>query len=246
MNWLSARTIAAIVGSALAVAIATYLVQHGQVNRLRAENQTLVGKQEQIAGERDAASAAANATREELDRLRGSQTELLRLRAEVGSLRKQTNELASLLEETRRLRSATPTGQGKDAAKTPPEVPRQDIFPKESWKFVGYATPEAAIQTFNWALMNGDLDTIAACYASSEFGAKVRQNLADEFRGKSRSENLAEPSERGRDITGYRIFRRGYSSDTNAVFAIHVDGPNHYMSVKLERVGSEWKLAEQN
>lgn len=106
MNWLNAKAVATIVASALAAGTATYFVQQGEVNRLRAENQNLLAKQEQTAGEREAASAAANEDRQELERLRKNQTELLRLRGEVGALRRQAQELDRLREENRRLQMA--------------------------------------------------------------------------------------------------------------------------------------------
>lgn len=246
MNWLNAKAAAAIVASALAAGTATYYVQQTEVNRLRKESDRLLAEEKQVTAERDAALAVADANREALGRLRENQTELLRLRGEVGRLRQQTNDLASLLEENRRSRSALPAAQDDEANKTPPEVTPEDIFPKEAWRFAGFATPEATMQTFHWASINADFDTLAACYASPEFGAKVAQSLAEDFPGKSKSEIAAALNDRVRHITGYRILRRGNLSDTNAIRAYHIDGLNIYRSMKFERVGDEWKLAEHN
>ncbi len=244
VNWLSSKAAAAIVASALATGTATYFVQHSEVKRLRQEHDSLLVRQEQLTAERAAALATDNASREELDRLRKNQTELLRLRGEVGRLRQRTNELASLLEENRRLRSAVP-GDGVD--KTPPQAPPEDIYPKESWKFAGFATPEATLQTVQWAAVNGDLETGAAC-CCPELQAVMREHNATNFTGESRSEIAAHNSELLRNITGYRILAKRYISDSAVVLAYHLDG-NDYVSSKkwhtsyFERVGEEWKVA---
>ena len=106
MNWLNAKATAAIVASALAAGTATYFVQQGEVSHLRSENQHLLAKHEQIAGERAVALSATNANREELEHLRTNQSELLRLRGEVGALRRQARELVRAREENRQLRSS--------------------------------------------------------------------------------------------------------------------------------------------
>ena len=247
VNWLNSRAVAAIVASALAIGTATYFVQQGEAKRLRQEHDSLVAKQELLSAERDAAVATDNANREELDRLRKNQPELLRLRGEVGRLRQQTNELATLLEENRRLRSAMPTEQGSKANQTPPEASPEDIFPRESWRFAGFATPEATLQTVQWAAVNGDLETQAAC-CCPELQAVVRQQYAKNFAGQSSSEITAHHNELMRNITGYRILARRTVSDNGVVLAYHLDGNDYVGSKKwhtcyVEKFGEEWKVA---
>jgi len=99
MNWLNAKAIPAVLASALAAGTITYLVQQGEVNHLRSENQNLLTTQERIAGERETALSTANANREELERLRKNQSELLRLRSEVGMLRRETGAVDRLREQ---------------------------------------------------------------------------------------------------------------------------------------------------
>ncbi len=251
MSWLNAKTVAAILASALAAGTATYVVQQGEVNRLRAESNRLRAEEKQVIAERDAAASAADANREELDRLRRNQMDLLRLRAEVGRLRQQTNELASLLEQNRQLRAAMTSTQDAQAAEVMSQVPPEDVFPRRSWRLSGFATPDATLQTFIWAVMNADFDTEAACFASSENQTAIRQQNAKKLAGKSRNEIIADINERTRNITAYRVLRRTAVSDHEVFIVYHLDGaeyggPRKWRHLKFEKVGDEWKLGEEN
>ncbi|MDB6023820.1 MAG: hypothetical protein JWM68_43 [Verrucomicrobiales bacterium] len=61
---------------------------------------------QQLTNERDGALISASEKKEELERLRKDQSELLRLRGEIGMLRHKTNELGKLLELNRRTQPA--------------------------------------------------------------------------------------------------------------------------------------------
>jgi len=116
MNWLNAKSIAAIVTSAFVVGGGTYLIQEQRVTRLRHEQHELLGQQAQLAGERDAALSATQTKVNEMGSLRKDQAELLRLRNEVGMLRKQTNDLGKLRQENKQLQAAL-TAAGRTAPK---------------------------------------------------------------------------------------------------------------------------------
>ena len=96
MNWINAKSIAAIVGSALIAATTTYVVQHHVNESARTENAALREqtnrpaemKGPQLANERLPAQEQVEAALPESERL-----ELMRLRGQVGELRK---ELAAL------------------------------------------------------------------------------------------------------------------------------------------------------
>jgi len=96
MNWINAKSIAAIVGSALIAATTTYVVQHQANESLRTENAALREqtnrpaemKEPQLTNERLPAQVQVEPALPESERL-----ELLRLRGQVGELRQ---ELAAL------------------------------------------------------------------------------------------------------------------------------------------------------
>jgi len=68
--------------------------------------------------------------------------ELGKLREEVRRLRNRTNDLQTLRTELRRLRGELSAARSSMTSNAPPDVPASDIFPRDSWKFAGYDTPE--------------------------------------------------------------------------------------------------------
>ena len=102
MNWLTTKTITAILGSALVAGTGTYVLLQNQTNRLRKENHDLIAAQEKLNNERDAAVSATTGNNDEFERLRKEKIELIRLRSEVGILRKQVSELGKLQEQTQK------------------------------------------------------------------------------------------------------------------------------------------------
>ena len=93
MNWINAKSIAAVIASALVSGTGAYLMQQEKTNSLRLEHRNLRAEQARVSSERDAALSAGQSKEEELAALRKAQAELLRLRSEIGMLRKQTNQL---------------------------------------------------------------------------------------------------------------------------------------------------------
>jgi RNA polymerase sigma factor (sigma-70 family) len=126
MNWINAKSIAAIAASALVAGTGTYLVQQQEANRLRNENQSFAALQQQLTGERDAALTVSTANIDELERLRREKGELLRLRGEVGTLRTQARELEKLREHNRQLQtSLAKVSQAAQHSETDPEADLQ-------------------------------------------------------------------------------------------------------------------------
>jgi len=99
MNWLNAKSIAAIAAATLVAGTGTYLVQEQKANRLRAANQSLLARQEKLLTERDAALAAAKARPDEPGLFQEDKRELLRLRGDVGLLRNENRQLRASLEK---------------------------------------------------------------------------------------------------------------------------------------------------
>ena len=131
--------------SALVVAGATtaLVVQHQTQIKLREENQSLRKHSMQL-----------ETTNERLTKLvahsgpsEPPSNELLRLRGEVGVLQQQNQELARLL-----------LGRQKTA---PASSQTGNFEPSTAWADAGNATPEAAAETFSWAIRTGNKDKLA-------------------------------------------------------------------------------------
>lgn len=153
--------------------------------------------------------------------------ELQSLREQVESLRRRTNEISSLRAEIARLRSATANAGKSFADDTPPDVPAEDIYPRENWAFAGYDTPENAVESLMWAVSEGDADS---------YMAGLAPDLLDQMQGELTDGSFAEngPFEMG-NITGYRIVDRDMISDNEVTITLYMDGENQIMPVDLEK-----------
>jgi RNA polymerase sigma factor (sigma-70 family) len=242
LNIMTLTKLKAGVLGALVVAGAgtTLVLQHQSQSALRDENLALRQQVEQFAAiQADNARLSnqlANASQSAAfskDQL----SELMRLRGEVGQLRNQKNEIDKLGADNRQLRS----GQNARSAAPPEEAAGQDYFPKDSWAFVGYATPESAFQSTVWALRNGDVKTILSSMTPDEL-ARSRERWAD----KSEAEIAANTQAEFEKVNGFRILKKEVVSDDEVVLTLYVEGlnPNEGTPrMKLQRVGNEWKSA---
>jgi hypothetical protein len=90
----------------------------------------------------------------------GPSLELLRLRSQVGQLERRKRELAGAAGEQQRLQAQlTNRAAGEaTAVRLPPGYIR-----RAAAQNVGHATPDAALETFMWAIEHRDLSTLMQC-----------------------------------------------------------------------------------
>lgn len=195
----------------------------GQVGELRAENDRLTS---QIA-------KAENGGKEQL-------SELLRLRAEVTRLRQQTNELRALRSQNEQLlrerkesvrQRATSVDDKPKAPNTPPDVPAQDIHPREAWNYVGYDTPDAAVQSMLWASAQTNREVFLAGF-SAEMRAKFEKDLPDDALFKDTG-----------TITGFRVLDRKFISDSEMDVTIYIEGDKYQDTTRFKKIDGRWKVA---
>lgn len=161
--------------------------------------------------------------------------ELADLRQQVEALRHRTNDIAGLETEIQRLKTVLSTAASSvDGGGTPPEVPATDIYPRDSWMFVGYDTPENTIQSIIWAVSEGDENTYAAG-VTPELGNELQSEFED---GSFASDG---PLEMG-DVTGYRIVDRNVVSGNQVVVTLFMDGPNVLMPMTLQATENGWMV----
>ncbi len=236
---------AGIVGAIVVASVATPLVvQHQSETKLREENEVLRQQVSQIAQsyvENTRLSNLVARAKESQSLSEGQLSELLRLRGEVGLLRDQTNELARLRQENRQLRSALTSGQNSQAVPPPSEA----LIPRAAWAFVGYGTPEAALQSVMWAMNKGDVQTYLASFAPDQ-----QKSIATEFAGKPESEVAAQLSQEAGAIPALRLDRKEVSPDGDVTFTIRTEQQDNGAQTTIARtvltfrnVGGEWKVA---
>ena len=160
--------------------------------------------------------------------------ELDNLRREVQSLRRRTNDVATLQGELRRMSAQLSRTRDMIASNAPPDVPPEDIFPRDNWTYAGYDTPEAALLTVTWAISQGDEDT---------YMASLSPALQDEMAMELGDGDFADdaPLEMS-DATGYRIVDREELSDSERTITVYMDGDRSVVSMTFSNTPDGWRV----
>ena len=223
--------------SALVIAGATtaLVVQHQTQTRLRAENESLMQQLAQLKTGNESLSNRLAATGNSKSLSDEQFNELLRLRGEVGVLRGQTDELRKLAQARQ-----SPERQNLSAANA---SLTETNFPRESWGFAGYATPEAAIQSMLWAKSVGDVKTFLASGAPGVSNGMLNSYLKAES-DEARSKILVDGS---KNWSGFQILNQIPLADD--VVMLHVQlqmqingAPQQGDTMmELKKIDGEWK-----
>jgi RNA polymerase sigma factor (sigma-70 family) len=223
--------------SALVVAGATtaLVVQHQTQTRLRVENELLTQQIAQLKTDNENFSNRL-ATAGDSKSLSDEQlNELLRLRSEVGVLRRQTNELGKSVQAWQ--------SAGRQNLSAANASLTETNFPRESWGFAGYATPEAAIQSMLWAKSVGDVKTFLASGAPGVSNGMLNSYLKAES-DEARSKILVDGS---KDWSGFQILNQLPLADNAVMFQVQIQQQVNgtpqqgQMMMVLKRIDGEWK-----
>jgi hypothetical protein len=185
-----------------ACVLVAFTWQRRSLAQLRQQNETLLQTKEEAVR-----LALEN---EELPKLRAgsnsdqtgvASTDLLRLRNEARQLRAQLPELGRLRAENGRLAAEISSGIA-----APQKLSEMEGFvAKESWSNAGFDTPEATVQTFFWAIREGDLARIAECMPAKDRQYLLR--LTEEGHEQEREKTLSE-FQGLTQASGFRIVNR--------------------------------------
>lgn len=203
--------------------------------RLRAEIETL--KQESAALSEEQArqqqlnsnKAATDAQelvklRGDVSRLRGTATEAEKLRGEVATLKGQVSETARQKSQAETVAAATPA---------------TDQFPRQSWAFSGYGTPEAALVSAIWAMKEGKPQVFMDSLSPEE-----QQRMAQSWQGKSAEEIAAKHQNDVGNIQGMRILSRTPISPTEVQMQVFLEGVNRMETFKMNQAADQqWKFS---
>jgi hypothetical protein len=225
--------------------LVSLLAQHQYRARLGEDDQLL----SQYATRLDLLTAENKRMSNLLARIKGPesqtgdpQSELLRLRSKVSELLRQQRE-----NEKSRMTTAKvePKPAAEDAA-PPKGVSAQQGIPKETWAFVGYQTPQNALQSVMWAMNTGDVRTFLASLTP-----EAQDAVATRFEGKSDTEIAALLKEEVSQIGALRLDRMRQASDTEASFEVlsaETDNGNvktrDAAVLNFRNVGGTWKLTD--
>jgi hypothetical protein len=231
-----------VISGLIVVGLGGWIVfQHRSQSKLRTDNHRLQARLEQLDGlaaenqrlsnRLAQADQAAAFSTEQLN-------ELLRLRGEVTDLRKK----GAKQHQPR----TTVVAQGAPlVTNRPAETTERKVIPKESIKFAGYATPEAAVQSIVWSMMNGDVITFVGGMTP-----EAREGFAQQMDGKSDVEIADSLREEAAGIGGLRLDRKKFTTDTQVSFVISSHQSDNGATISrdealltLKNIAGEWKYA---
>jgi hypothetical protein len=184
-------------------------------------------------------NAEAAAIEQEVTALREETKELPKLRNEVSQFRATQIELTKARAENARLLEAKRTGLS-----IPREAPPGFIL-KEQLKNAGFATPEAAVQTFFWAMSQGDLGTMLQALSAGSEDKKHIENSPPEERAelelKVKADRNRNPMNNFRD---FAVRQKEVISDTAVVLYVGSSPSTKTTKIQMEQNGGEWRLRD--
>lgn len=229
---------------ALMCVFAAYgVMQSRQAGELRAENESLKSRlaaaEKAVGGEREKIKARYQS---ENDRLREQVGEVHKLRGDVARLRAQSDEADRLRAANKKLQASN--AQIRQSAVEAAAAMAEDAaraegsnFPKESWSFVGYDTPENALVSAIWAMQQGAPGAYLSSLAPSE-----QERMAKQWAGKSEAEIAAKHQGDVSHISGIRVLQQEAVDQDSMVMSVYIDGVDRLEKVSMQRVNNEWKF----
>jgi hypothetical protein len=208
--------------------------QSRTVSNLESENRQLNTEARNLAAE-NRQIPKLKVIAAQVDQLRGETSELQKARNEVHQLRDRQMESKQVLAQNERLRKLYAAGtksNGRTGAAIAFTAPVE-------FADLGQATAEAALQTFFWAMREGNIDRSKECMLNPEQMGIGQTNSSPEVLSAQMKKEAA-------DIRGLRVLNREPISTeeiklTVQIVAEGIDGI-HEIPFKARRIGDEWKF----
>jgi hypothetical protein len=227
-------------GFAIAVLITCAVLlflQHQAQEKLRADNEALTQQIAQLKTDNGNLSNLAAQAKSPQSLPNDQFNELLKLRGEVGVLRTQLAE--------KKTQSSQTAAFSRDSIKSVAHQPGVYIS-MDQLAFVGYATPEAALETFKWAMIRGTLEQVNDTAMPEMQDKTITSKDRDDFEKKRAQVVTA--------VKGFQIIAKKVLADDKVELKVKDDYdletmkklttnlPPEYMVQPMVRVGNEWKL----
>ena len=140
------------------------------------------------------------------------------------------------------LAAGTTTAMVEHELHLPPKLPApvpvgsdQTEFPRGSWHFAGFSSPESAFQSSIWAIGNNAAKTLVET---------VSPAMQQHFAGKPDYQIIT-----GRDhadfrrMTGYRILNKQAASEKEVILQVYAEGLDQTQKFSVQRFEDQWKFA---
>jgi hypothetical protein len=230
-----------IVNWALAISVASAVVfivnQQSAIAKVRAENDDLAKANEEAA-QLEAENGQIGALRNEnaeVKRLREANVDLPGLRNQVMQLRRQVEAMEKLKAENAALAAQQKSPGAGTNLEDRGERRKQmmgSVFRREDLADVGTGFPRATLQTFMWAMSNGNIQRMRDCL-TLEAAAGLANVPDDSLR--------QEASRMAEGFTGYEIVGRKDSPD-EIDLEIKLSATGQTQEMRFKNLGTDWKL----
>ena len=197
----------------------------------------LVGMSRVIETNEPAVSARTSVEPDELTKLREATKDLPRLRNEITQLRTLKTEVESARQEHSKLTEA------KQSGATLPRATPKGFIGKEQLANAGFATPEDAVQTFFWAMREGDLTMVLRTLSHGSPEKLSIESLPPEERAKAeRGFKLDESQKVMARFNDFSVRTREAVTEDAVYLDLGSSRTTNTLRVLLNRINGEWKL----
>lgn len=223
--------------------IATFLAGGcggGNSKQVQAENEAL---RAEIAVLRSRAADAEAARDTDAKRAAVESQDIARLRGEVTQLRTSAKDAEKLRAENQQLRTENQKLRGASASAAPAPAPPPPAaagpasFPRETWTFAGYQSPEAALVSAIWSMQQGNPKQYFESLTPEE-----QLRMTKVWENKSQAEIAAKHQADTATISGMRVTETKPVSAEETVMKVFIEGVNREERVSMKRVGNDWKF----
>jgi hypothetical protein len=186
--------------------------------------------------EETVAAPDTRSSEEEKSRLKEEARDLLKLRNEVSQMRKQAKDLSGLRAENERLQKAI---QGAWQTSAPVPAP-EGFIGRDTLANMGTATPEAAVQTYFWAMREQNVQSYLQT-VSPHFLEQHAGNIPPEQMEQFNQRLQSTMQEQMKGFSNFRIVGQEQQRDKVIVkLQSSVSSKTAQIGVKL--YGNEWRV----
>lgn len=206
------------------------MLQQGDLRRLRLEQRQL-SAQAVLGGTPRSAEASAltkGGSTAKAPLSASERSELMRLRSQVTELKQRQRTLGSVSNENVQLKAKLGGVTNFLGGRMP-----AGYTPRKDARRLGAATPEAALETFFWAIEHRDATQLLSLFAEGQ-----RTHMTEQF---ARDQGESFFREAGQVMRGWRLAERRDTSGDDTIFQVEV-GPGVTLPMQLTRVEGRWLI----
>lgn len=255
----------------LTKAITMTTIQKAAIGTILAASIGGVWYQSREAGKlRDRVEKTDNASRQQMHQLQDERDQLAaRVKTLTAEAERNQNNLAEIARLRAELTRVRPISEKTLAVKPGPEPPGESEkrqIPKDAWMDAGLATPEAALRTRGWCVVNGNRERFKESVFVTDGARKMLEDMLIQMAEKSKDPNrdqfiqmvldqklgveegllmpmMAENKQAG--YTGYDVVSDQTSSENEHLLVVETtlaNGGSKQENLKLRRFGTDWKV----